>query len=96
MDELEMNKKEIWSKGRIVTGLDPARYRRDVLGHLMQFDKFQMNDVLGWDIEERYSSGSSDPEISPMARLRFKSLFQDTDDYIAEKRREMEKKKQAK
>jgi hypothetical protein len=95
MDALEMNKKEIWSKGRIVTGLDPALYRRDVLGHLMQYDKFQMNDVLGWDIEERYSSGSSDPVISPMARLRL-SLFQDTDDYIAEKRREMEKKKTAK
>lgn len=46
---------EVWNKGTVVEGYDPAKIRKDSCGAWMLFDKYNArNSIFGWDIDHIY------------------------------------------
>lgn len=41
----------VWNKGIPISGYDIKKYRKDIYGSLMEFDKYGVNDDLGWEID---------------------------------------------
>lgn len=53
----------VWSKGFVVLGYDPKRYRKDIFGSWMQRDCYgETNSQFGWEIDHivPVSRGGSD------------------------------------
>ncbi len=49
-----VERKKVWSKGRIVEGQDPAKVRADVCGALMYWHKYgDTSSRFGWEIDHR-------------------------------------------
>ena len=85
MVDLVINKKEIWSKGRIVPGADPDLFRKDDYGYWIKYEEFLTGNKMAWDLEKRYSQDSSEPDLRPVARIRLKRIFQEVEKAIEEK-----------
>ena len=47
----EALKREVWNKGRIVSGYDPAVHRQDICGAWMQYDQHGKEGEYGWEID---------------------------------------------
>jgi 5-methylcytosine-specific restriction endonuclease McrA len=53
---------KVWEKAKIIPGKDPAQYRQDPYGNVMNRAQYGQNTSQGWDIDHIYpeSKGGSD------------------------------------
>ena len=58
----EYIKLQVWNKGIIVDGFDPAKYRKDIAGAWMAWASYGDKSDYGWQIDHIYpaSKGGSD------------------------------------
>lgn len=70
-------KRDVWAKGQIVDGFDPAMYRKDACGAWIVWDKYGASDnIYGWQIDHIYpvsrleQRGFSEEEIWNIKNLR--------------------------
>ena len=44
-------KDTVWDKAQTVRGMDPAKYRRDPYGNIMDYDEYGKDSNRGWEID---------------------------------------------
>ncbi len=85
MTDREAIKKDAWSRGRIIEGIDPDLFRKDDYGNWLKYDEFLEEKAMGWDIERRYSPVITGSEFYPVARSRMKRIYQEVEKAINKK-----------